>query len=724
MEYATLIGRWYRRWPSSSYEIEPDLTGSRINPPSTPVHAMPETSIDVGPVASSVNHLVEAEASSTRRVKPRKVPRFTKDRIARLESFLFGTPLEPPSKAPQSAGNQAASRHVSSSDASTFPDGTPRKRRRVVHADRCAHCGKSSGDAHDGGVVHLPRFQDVTETAMHPDIRLDIPSPKALIAPCASPTPEPADALYRIPRLLTIFDDLPPLPSTDLCNELITLYFLSIPPTFSFLHRPSFLADPAAHPALYAAVLCFAAAYHRSPEVRRIGRQALYPRLNRLVGDGSSQDAASLQFLQARIHAFVYAINHVMWDRAYLLLTTFPGSVTYLKLDDERTLSSLPWPESESARRTVWATSMLDGGVNVMVGAGTGQLACGDHLGMVRLPAPERWVVMGTLTSRQVVIIMSNHGINSFSIWDSTIPPPQSSLPPPTLDALFAGLEDASIHPTSASAISAMGLSASLLSLLARSSRVHRWCDARDIFAFRPVYSRVGKRAARDVEDIERDLAAWRGIFELRVAVGGMDVPHEIAPLLRASWEGVWSALHGPSTIISILAGHLVHRPRWVAQERLDGTQPDPSADIPPKLFRPGYLRSTLLAWSSSPSFLIAFDHASNAADVLKVTNEDRDFRKQRLRSTLGRVELLGLSHAAIVLIIAAALGKFAGASHHDYDGILERSEIVMCAFGWSDYPTAVSNPSTVELVEWIVNEMNEQQSGMTITDSDISTRR
>ncbi|KXS12421.1 hypothetical protein M427DRAFT_397110 [Gonapodya prolifera JEL478] len=127
---------------------------------------------------------------------------------------------------------------------------------------------------------------------------------------------------------------------------------------------------------------------------------------------------------------------------------------------------------------------------------------------------------------------------------------------------------------------------------------------------------------------------------------------------------------------------------------------------------------------SSSPSFLCAFEHASNAADALKVTKEGRDFREQRLRSPLGRVELLGLSHAAIVLIIAAALGKFAGASHHDYDGILERAEIVLCAFGWSDYPTAVSNPSTMEVVQWIVNEMNEQQSGTTITDRCCSTRR
>ncbi|KXS15045.1 hypothetical protein M427DRAFT_57177 [Gonapodya prolifera JEL478] len=128
---------------------------------------------------------------------------------------------------------------------------------------------------------------------------------------------------------------------------------------------------------------------------------------------------------------------------------------------------------------------MLDGGVNVNVGAGSGQLACGDALGMVRLPLPER-------------------------IWDSIIPPPRSSLPLPTLDALFAGLEEASIHPTSTSAVSITGLSASLLGLLARSARLHHWCSSRGIFAFMPGDSRADKKAVRDMEDIDRDLKTWR----------------------------------------------------------------------------------------------------------------------------------------------------------------------------------------------------------------------
>ncbi|KXS12420.1 hypothetical protein M427DRAFT_59565, partial [Gonapodya prolifera JEL478] len=194
------------------------------------------------------------------------------------------------------------------------------------------------------------------------------------------------------------------------------------------------------------------------------------------------------------------------WNRAYLFWTSFPASVTYLNLDDEKTLSNLPWPESESARRTVWAASILDGGVNMTIGAGSGHLACGDTLGMVRLPSPE-------------------------CIWGSNIPPPQSFLTPPTLDALFSGLEDESIHPTSgASAVSTTGLSASLLSVLARSARLHRWCSSRGIFAFMPGDSRAAKKAARDVEDIERDLKSWRNTFELRVSIGGLDLPLRLCP--------------------------------------------------------------------------------------------------------------------------------------------------------------------------------------------------
>ncbi|KXS12419.1 hypothetical protein M427DRAFT_59564, partial [Gonapodya prolifera JEL478] len=80
----------------------------------------------------------------------------------------------------------------------------------------------------------------------------------------------------------------------------------------------------------------------------------------------------------------------------------------------------------------------------------------------------------------------------------------------------------------------------------------------------------------------------------------------------------------------------------------------------------------------------------------------------------LGRAELLGLPHAAIILIIAAALGKYAGASKSECDNIMERAQVLLRAFECSEhYSTVVSNPSIAGLVQRILDGLKEESSGV-----------
>ncbi|KXS15044.1 hypothetical protein M427DRAFT_155677 [Gonapodya prolifera JEL478] len=80
----------------------------------------------------------------------------------------------------------------------------------------------------------------------------------------------------------------------------------------------------------------------------------------------------------------------------------------------------------------------------------------------------------------------------------------------------------------------------------------------------------------------------------------------------------------------------------------------------------------------------------------------------------MGTAELLGLAHAAIILIAAVALGKYAGASNSECDSITVRAEVLLRAFGCSEhYSTVVFNPSIAGLVQWILGGLKEESSGV-----------
>ncbi|KAJ3336634.1 actin [Gonapodya sp. JEL0774] len=72
----------------------------------------------------------------------------------------------------------------------------------------------------------------------------------------------------RLPMELTIVDHLPPLPSSDLVNELIQIYFSGQGlRRFSWIHKATFLKNPSSSPLILFSVLLAAAATDPRPSV-------------------------------------------------------------------------------------------------------------------------------------------------------------------------------------------------------------------------------------------------------------------------------------------------------------------------------------------------------------------------------------------------------------------------------------------------------------------------
>ncbi|KXS22026.1 hypothetical protein M427DRAFT_50389 [Gonapodya prolifera JEL478] len=172
-----------------------------------------------------------------------------------------------------------------------------------------------------------------------------------------------------LPREVTIFDGLPPAPSSTTMNNLITRYFVR-KPELMLIHRSTFLSSPAQNPILAYSALAFAGASHEDPEVRNAARRVFYPRLQRLIR--AEWESPSLETVIGMMHAEMLASHWKLWDQAYYLRARVAFSVTYLRLHsddfDPRILNSPmgaydPWILQETARRVYWMAMTMDGTV-------------------------------------------------------------------------------------------------------------------------------------------------------------------------------------------------------------------------------------------------------------------------------------------------------------------------------------------------------------------------
>ncbi|KAI9017854.1 hypothetical protein BC832DRAFT_50798 [Gaertneriomyces semiglobifer] len=167
-----------------------------------------------------------------------------------------------------------------------------------------------------------------------------------------------------VPRPLSAFDDLPPLPDAYILNELIAVYFERLPPIIPIVHEAAFYRSasepvtpdsytdirpkPPFHhnpprrglsPALLYSMFSCAARYHPYYQGQtELVEKTFYERARRLAA--ASFDNPNLNLLKTFLHLTLYTVEHSMWMPSYMMLGNGVMMARYLGLYKE--LPSIP----------------------------------------------------------------------------------------------------------------------------------------------------------------------------------------------------------------------------------------------------------------------------------------------------------------------------------------------------------------------------------------------
>ncbi|KXS22474.1 hypothetical protein M427DRAFT_130148 [Gonapodya prolifera JEL478] len=448
---------------------------------------------------------------------------------------------------------------------------------------------------------------------------------------------------WHISRTLTAFDDLPPVPPPTILNSLVLLYFDRFPLHFSLMHfslvhRSAFLSSSSPpDPIVIYAILTIASHMHESPEVRAMGRGVFFPRLRRAIRAGA--DRPGVPGLVGLLYGFSFAVKHVMWKEAYFYYIQAVSHIKLLNLVTERALAErLPsWTDRESYRRCFWFTYICDRSIAAATNRPVALQdveTCG-----IMLPCPDE-------------------------IWDSAYPP-ASYIPPHTLDSFFSIRTTATTpDPT---AISQFAFESALCYPFGHVVEFHQHWWNRGVMPFAPGSERQKASVLARMGEIEEELETWKRKLDDYVTAGGKGLSEKSVRRLKLSYHGVWTVLHGPSTLTLKLATEFVLRPVWIA------ASPNPGAAYRVGNFDRAELERTLVAWSQSPSFLSAFAHAAEASEIAK---EEENHLTEVGTDTSHDTTTVLLCPVVIIFLATGALQTVLDGPAPD--GLVERAHTVL----------------------------------------------
>ncbi|KXS19378.1 hypothetical protein M427DRAFT_52816 [Gonapodya prolifera JEL478] len=211
-------------------------------------------------------------------------------------------------------------------------------------------------------------------------------TPESASLPTWSPIPHnilPQRALTTmvlstsIPRSITLFDDLPPLPGPDTINDIIRTTFQRVHAgdnlfAFLVLHWPTFFARVRAgtvDPLLLLCVLCLGCRYQPARETLRPIFSKRAARLLKWTSELAKQSGlVSFASLQALTMWTTFVIDDLCRGETGQSWFTFTVALAKaMKLDDEVSDSNVGWIEREERRRVWWWCWCMD----AMLGIGS-----------------------------------------------------------------------------------------------------------------------------------------------------------------------------------------------------------------------------------------------------------------------------------------------------------------------------------------------------------------
>ncbi|KNC98179.1 uncharacterized protein SPPG_06583 [Spizellomyces punctatus DAOM BR117] len=462
-----------------------------------------------------------------------------------------------------------------------------------------------------------------------------------------------------LPRPLSAFDDLPPLPDAYVLNEILCIYFEKLPPTIAIIHEDAFyksaslppnqdttpMRPPYHHnpprlglsPVLLYSMMACAARYHPQYEGNSdIVRQVFYERGKRLMLENLGKP--DLNLLKALLHLTLFGVEHSLWMEAYMWLGNSVAMGRFLGLYKEIPVIpmgpggnggigaeedligglSLQQITAEESRRCWWWMRNYDASGSA-ASKRPQMISDAEYASTLLLPCPDS------------LFYATRYGLKP----DTPVIPRTQ-----TLDEFYSELFSADLTHSS---IGPNGYIAALTALFNRVTRFRQQCNNDNILPFCPGPG-THTQLLRELERHQAELDMWYGKLPQWVQVLNSGVRDPNDPIVGGGmcWEEQWvretyewgialviwhatvATLHGPDYNMMTMGSQIVG-----SLQSMAGTQRPPS-HITAGFMTAARLDEVLAAWQNSPSFGKAIEHAAVGSRLLEEMAARVEAKKRR----------------------------------------------------------------------------------------------
>ncbi|KAJ3049712.1 hypothetical protein HK097_009317, partial [Rhizophlyctis rosea] len=396
--------------------------------------------------------------------------------------------------------------------------------------------GSASGDS---GIIDTPSSTPASSDLWEREIRSKLVDSSIIHDPASIAAATAVNAVVAqfnahnqkpLPRPLSLFDDLPPLPEDHIVIELLHLYFEKMSPTLSIIHelafyrsasqpvptldttatmRPPFLYQTpksGLSPVLLYSMLACAARHHPSyKDDTPLITQTFYERARRLMLP--LMEKPSLNHLKALIHLTLFSLEQSLWMASYMWLGNCvtmarflgyfkespadlsPGGVEAMEKLNGLTIQQI---ENEEARRCWWWVRSHDAS-GAAASKRPSMINDEEFKTTLLLPCPDSQFYATRFGAEA-----------SYDVTQGTGMVPRTQ----TLDEFMSPMSSSShAHAT----IGPNGYLCALVSLFNRVTAFRQQCAKLNIlpFAVRQGDEDVGEVVKREYEAVERELRMW-----------------------------------------------------------------------------------------------------------------------------------------------------------------------------------------------------------------------
>ncbi|KAJ3284032.1 hypothetical protein HK104_010123 [Borealophlyctis nickersoniae] len=414
-----------------------------------------------------------------------------------------------------------------------------------------------------------------------------------------------------LPRPLSLFDDLPPLPDQSILNSLIRLYFEKMSPTISIIHETAFYRSaslpppedptkfmcppyhhlpptPGLSPVLLYSMLACSARHHPTLKLdTALIQSTFYERARRLMLP--SLDHPTLNHLKALLHLTLFAVEQSLWMAGYMWLGNSVTMGRFLGLYNElpADMRDAPEPdkvggltvqqiEAEEGRRCWWWIRCHDACVFPPFEV------CHFLFLTAAYINPFGFLRSGSAASKRPQMISDTEFASTLNLPtpDALFYATRFGLPPtadvtnntgtlPLTLTLNDFLSPTSSKPHAHATLGPNGYLCVLIALFNRVTQFRQECNRENILPFAPGESDAGERIGKEYKELAKELRGWYEKLPGRVkqlgdARSGSGRPEDVSSALYWSEESARETYEwGMDVVIYHATAATLHGPEY-----------------------------------------------------------------------------------------------------------------------------------------------------------------